>query len=76
MGTRPQALTDAQTAVADHPEFLNGTHVGLALVTVSGLKAYRHGMPMFEIASLGQPANITAILDVNELAKLNVRIAR
>ena len=62
--------------VGDHPEFLSGTHVGLALVMVQGLKAYKYRMPMFEFASLGQPPTVTAILDVDELAKLDIRIAR
>jgi hypothetical protein len=62
--------------VASHREFLAGPHVGLALVTPNGLKALGASMPFFEIASLAHPPAITAVLDVDERAKLDVRIAR
>lgn len=62
--------------VAQHPGFLSGAHVGLALVTASGLKALGCPMPYFEIASLHQPASITAVLDVDERGKLEILIAR
>jgi len=50
--------------------------VGLALVTASALRAFDYPMPYFEIASLDQPPSITAVLDVDERAKLEVLIAR
>jgi len=62
--------------VAAHKRFLEGPHVGLALVTAAGLKAFETQMPYFEIASLDQPAAVTAVLDVDERAKLEILISR
>ncbi len=62
--------------VAQHPGFLSGSHVGLALVTAGGLKAFGCPMPYFEVASLHQPASITAVLDVDERGKLEILITR
>jgi hypothetical protein len=62
--------------VAAHPGFLTGPHVGLALVSAAGLKAFDVPMPYFEIASIAQPPSITAVLDVDAQAKLEILVAR
>ncbi|MHC4549485.1 MAG: hypothetical protein ACYTEZ_11990 [Planctomycetota bacterium] len=62
--------------VAAHPEFLAGPHVAVALVTAQGLQAFRRAMPLVELASLGQPPAVTAVLDVDGRARLDLRIAR
>ena len=49
---------------------------GVLLVTAAGIKALGSAMPYFEIASLHQPSSITAVLDVDERAKLEILIAR
>ncbi len=73
---RPELGLSRDKPVAQHPGFLRGSHVGLALVTVSGLKALGYAMPYFEIASLHQPPSITAVLDVDERGKLEILIGR
>jgi len=62
--------------IAKHPEFLRGPHVGLALVTASGLEAFDFTVPYFEIASLGQPPSATVVIDVDEHAEIDIRIER
>jgi hypothetical protein len=62
--------------VAQHAAFLAKPHVGLALVTAAGLKAFDRAMPYVEVASLAQPPSVTAVLDVDERAKLEILIAR
>jgi hypothetical protein len=62
--------------VAQHGAFLARPHVGLALVTANGLKALDRPMPYFEIASIGQPPAITAVLDVDARGKLEILIGR
>lgn len=72
----PELGLSRSRPVALHKRFLEGTHVGLALVTPAGLKAFDAQMPYFEIASLDQPASVTAVLDVDPKAKLEILIAR
>ncbi|MFI5403356.1 MAG: hypothetical protein ACHQ1G_10495 [Planctomycetota bacterium] len=72
----PELGLSRNKAVGQHPAFLSGAHVGLALVTASGLKAFGYPMPYFEIASLHQPPSITAVLDVDERGKLEILIGR
>jgi hypothetical protein len=65
--------------VAQHRAFLQSPqtpHVGLALVTAAGLKAFDRAMPYFEIASIAQPPAVTAVLDVDKRAKLEILVAR
>lgn len=59
-----------------HKRFLEGPHVGLLMVTAAGLKAFEMPMPYFEVAGLDQPGSLTAVLDVDEKAKLEIVIAR
>jgi hypothetical protein len=73
---KPELGISRAAPVAAHREFLAGPHVGLGILTASALKAFDYAMPYFEIASLGQPPWITAVLDVDDRAKLDVRIAR
>jgi hypothetical protein len=73
---RPELGLSRNKPVAEHPGFLSGAHVGLALVTASGLKAFDFPMPYFEVASIHQPPSITAVLDVDERGKLEILIAR
>ena len=73
---RPELGLSRSKPVGDHPGFLSGAHVGLALVTANGLKAFDRPMPCFEIASIHQPPSITAVLDVDERGKLEIRIGR
>ncbi len=72
----PELGLSRSRPVSQHAAFLRGSHVGLALVTAGGLKAFGFTMPSFEIASLHQPAAITAVLDVDERGKLEVLIER
>jgi hypothetical protein len=72
----PQLGLSRVRPVAQHPAFLARPHVGLALVTAAGLKAFDRAMPYFEIASLAQPPAVTAVLDVDRRAKLEILIAR
>jgi hypothetical protein len=72
----PELGLSRSKPVALHGRFLGGAHVGLALVTAAGLKAFGMTMPYFEIASLDQPSSVTAVLDVDERAKLEILIAR
>ena len=57
-------------------EAQRGSHAGLVLVTATGLKAFRYTMPMLEVASLGQPAAVTGVLDLDDRAHLELRIPR
>jgi hypothetical protein len=72
----PELGLSRSKPVANHKGFLGGAHVGLALVTAAGLKAFDVPMPYFEIASLDQPPAVTLVLDVDERAKLEILIAR
>ena len=73
---KPELGLRRQKQVGDHKEFLRGPHVGVAVVTVQGLRALGYRMPIFEFASLGQPPAITATLDVDNLAHLDIRLTR
>lgn len=74
---RPELGLQRARQVAAHPEFLARPHVGLAMVTAAGMKAFDYRMPMVEIASLGQPPAVTAVLDVDgAAARLDMRIER
>jgi hypothetical protein len=72
----PELGLSRSKPVALHKRFLAGPHVGLAMVTTAGLKAFEAQMPYFEIASLDQPPSVTAVLDVDDGAKLEILIAR
>jgi hypothetical protein len=63
--------------VTAHRKFLAGPHVGVALVTPTGLKAFHFEMPMVEILSLGPPTAATAVLDVADgQARIDLRLGR
>jgi hypothetical protein len=72
----PELGLSRNKPIALHKRFLARPHVGLALVTAAGLKAFDAQMPYFEIASLDQPPSVTAVLDVDAKAKLEILIAR
>jgi hypothetical protein len=63
--------------VTAHRQFLAGPHAGVALVTPAGLQAFRYEMPMVEIASLGPPTAVTAVLDLDDgRARVDLRLGR
>jgi hypothetical protein len=63
--------------VAGHRELLAAPHAGIALVTAAGLKGLRYEMPLWEVASVGQPPAITAVLDVDgREARIDIRAER
>ena len=72
----PELGLQRSKPVAEHRGFLKGPHAGLVLVTASGLKAFSYAMPLLEVASLGQPASVTAILDIDGRARVELRIPR
>lgn len=72
----PELGLSRSKPISIHRRFLEGPHVGLLMVTAAGLKAFGMPMPYFEIASLDQPPSVTAVLDVDNRAKLEIVIAR
>lgn len=72
----PELGLSRSRPLAMHKRFLEGPHVGLLMVTAAGLKAFEMPMPYFEVAGLDQPGSLTAVLDVDEKAKLEIVIAR
>ena len=52
--------------VAAHKGFFDPGHLALGYLSTAGLKAFRRTMPCFEIASLGQPVALTAVLDLEK----------
>ena len=40
-------------------------HVAIAMATAEGMRAFRSPMPLVDVASIGQPAAISFVLDVD-----------
>ncbi len=59
-----------------HAELSQREGVAVALISPEGLRALKLPMPYFGIVSLDQPPAITAILDVEGQARMDVRITR